>query len=1270
VFVALDGELPREVALKEIQLRHADDPDSRSRFLREAKVTGKLEHPGIVPVYGLGRHADGRPYYAMRFIRGDSLQEAIDRFHRPEEAPPDPGERALEFRKLLGRFLDACNAIAYAHSRGVLHRDLKPANIMLGPYGETLVVDWGLAKAIGQEEIAAGSSLSATEPAGSGVTAAGQALGTPAYMPPEQAAGRLEELGPASDVYSLGATLYHLLTGRPPFTGRDVRAILKQVQAGDFPPPRQVRPDVPTALEAVCLKALALRPEDRYPEVAALVADVEHWLADEPVSAWREPWRVRARRWLGRHRTIVTAAAATALVAVVSLALATVLLTAAKDRERTAREQAEQNEKDANEQRAAAERERDRAEHNFKLARDAVDRYHTTVSENRLLKEPGLQPLRKELLGAAREFYQRFRQERSGDPAVRADLARALFRLASITSEIGSKSEALGLDREALALWRQLAQEHPDDPEYPREIMQCLAALASLYEDTGKVAEDLAARQEAVAVGAEPVRAHPKRDDLQREYLKSLLSLGEAYTVRDRFDEAESTFRQARRFQEKLVRERPDLPDRQSRLALCWSLTAGPYIQKGLFDRAEAACRRAVAELEGLVGKHPAVDRYREALARAYQAQGFVYLKDSWGSRQDRQARAEGTFQKALKAWEELSRKDAANPEYQEQRAEVCSILILVYESSHKPAEAEAVYRQGLAVLEPLASRNPAVTRYQEQLANLHVQIGRVFTFSNQPARAETAYRQAVAIWEKLIEGNPTVLSYQGQLAECLSNLGKVYRDGGQSARAEEAYRRSLKLYEKLAREPATRSNAFKTAYSQWQLANAYWDLGQIYQRTGRQVEADEAHHQHLAILEKLAQQDPSAENRHEVVRRLYGLALLYAQTGQPQQQEATLNRARDLGRQLIHDYPDALDYQAELGGILHRLAQLHANARRWDRAESAHREALALQEKLVGKRPTNPGDRESLAATLNDLGLLYNNTDRPTEAEAALRRALALRERLAAEQPANLTSQQNLSYSLWQLGEVYKTGGRWAEAEAAHRKALVIREKLATTQPGNAPILVFLAWSQNSLGLLALTTGKPEVAVEWFARPAVTLGPVLKKEARHRFARRALCVAHWGRANALARVGRPAESVKDFDRALELDEGPFRIQLLLGRASATAMAGDHAGALAVAGEQLKKSPANSTVLHNAAYVYTSASGAVARDTHLSEVERTRRAEQYASEAVALLVKARATGALKTAEALFTLKSDHLLDPLRSRTDFKVLLADLEKSAPRRPESP
>jgi tetratricopeptide (TPR) repeat protein/serine/threonine protein kinase len=321
VFVARDEELGREVALKEIQERYADHPESRARFVLEAEINGGLEHPGIVPVYGLGTYGDGRPFYAMRFVRGDSLQEAIRRFHAAEGPRRDPGERALALRGLLGRFVDVCDAVAYAHSRGVLHRDLKPGNVMLGQYGETLVVDWGLAKVVGRPEGAATSGEGTLRPAsasGSAETQAGRALGTPQFMPPEQAAGRLDELGPASDVYSLGATLYCLLTGKAPFQGEDVGEVLRRVQRGDFPLPRQVKGEVPRPLEAVCLKALALRPEGRYPTPRALAADVEAWLADEPVCAWREPLRVRAGRWARRHQTVVAAIAAGTMVALVA----------------------------------------------------------------------------------------------------------------------------------------------------------------------------------------------------------------------------------------------------------------------------------------------------------------------------------------------------------------------------------------------------------------------------------------------------------------------------------------------------------------------------------------------------------------------------------------------------------------------------------------------------------------------------------------------------------------------------------------------------------------------------------------------------------------------------------------------------------------------------------------------------------------------------------------------------------------------------------------
>ena len=213
IFVAHDEELGRDVALKRIRQEYAAHSDLRARFMLEAEITGLVEHPGVVPVYGRGQDEQGYPFYAMRFIQGETLQQAIENYHGARSQPHASRDTALELRRLLRHFVDVCNAVACVHHRGVIHRDLKPDNVMIGPYGETFVLDWGLAKIVGRNEIKAteenegtsGDALcetlrppSADSPV---ATQIGSAIGTLAYMSPEQAAGLVDQLRPTSDLY-------------------------------------------------------------------------------------------------------------------------------------------------------------------------------------------------------------------------------------------------------------------------------------------------------------------------------------------------------------------------------------------------------------------------------------------------------------------------------------------------------------------------------------------------------------------------------------------------------------------------------------------------------------------------------------------------------------------------------------------------------------------------------------------------------------------------------------------------------------------------------------------------------------------------------------------------------------------------------------------------------------------------------------------------------------------------------------------------------------
>lgn len=282
VWRAYDEVLGREVALKWLKREQAEHLDNRARFHREAQITGQLDHPGVVPVYDYSTTDDGtRCFYTMRFLRGRTLADVIAEFHRTRD---DAGMVSGPFMKLLGYFTSICNTMAFAHSRGIVHRDLKGDNVIIGKFGEVIVLDWGLAKRIGvDEEIATRKddpTWQATESGRGGIIATmqGERLGTPAFMAPEQALGSIDEIDERTDVYGLAAILYDILTGRPPFYGDDIVAVMDAVVREQPTPPSEVVPDVPPELERICLRGLAKDRAQRWQTVPELCAAVQGWM--------------------------------------------------------------------------------------------------------------------------------------------------------------------------------------------------------------------------------------------------------------------------------------------------------------------------------------------------------------------------------------------------------------------------------------------------------------------------------------------------------------------------------------------------------------------------------------------------------------------------------------------------------------------------------------------------------------------------------------------------------------------------------------------------------------------------------------------------------------------------------------------------------------------------------------------------------------------------------------------------------------------------------
>ncbi len=871
VFVALDCELHREVALKQILEKHADDPVSRQRFVLEAEVTGGLEHPGIVPVYGLGTYGSGRPYYAMRFIKGDSLKEAIEQFRTDISLKNDPGRRSFELRKLLRRFLDVCNAIDYAHSRGVVHRDIKPANIILGKHGETLVVDWGLAKAVGRADPSVGEQTIVVSSSGSSETMPGSAMGTPAYMSPEQACGDLDRLSPRSDVYSLGATLYCLLTGKPPFEGADLGEILRKVQQGDFVPPRQLESSPDAALEAVCLKAMANQPGDRYPSCRALADDVERWMADEPVSAWAEPWTRKLSRWLTRHRTEVTGAAAALLAGVVGLSA----VLAVQARSNLALADKNTALLDANA----------KIEARYNLAVDAIKTFHTGVSEDFLLKEVTFKELRDRLLKSASDFYGRLGAllGKETDIASRRALAQSNFELGDLTGKVGRNEDALAAHRAVLAAREALAAEPGAGALAKVDVGRSLIAVAGLLEGTGKTDEALATYRRSESLLAGPAGADPSA----RAALAACRSqMGGLLRATGKSADALASYRLARADQEALaaapeasVDARHDLADTVRRMGVLLHDAGKPA-------EAEAEYRRALAIWQKLADDNPAVTDFRSSLAWCHDC--LALLLHNTG----KPSEAEAEYRKGLALQQKLADGNPAVTWFRSSLATSHNNLGFLLWNTGKPAEAEAELRKALEIQQKLADDNPAVTLFRSSLAQNHFVLALVLPDMGKPVAAEAEFRKALAIRQKLADDNPAVTLFRSSLAAGHYRFGEMMSNTGKPAEAEAEFRKALEIQQKLADDnPA--DTGFRSG-----LAFRHFNLGILLSGTGKPAEAEAEYRKSVAIRQKLVDDNPSdIDLRDELSSDYLRIAARQAWFGQEKGLSSTCQRLLSLAK-------------------------------------------------------------------------------------------------------------------------------------------------------------------------------------------------------------------------------------------------------------------------------------------------------------------------------------------------------------------------------------
>jgi serine/threonine protein kinase/tetratricopeptide (TPR) repeat protein len=814
VYRARDTALGRDVAVKLLSDRYPADSPAAQRFLSEARITGQLQHPGIPAVHQVGTLADGRPFLAMKLIKGSTLEAILKDVRSAGFSPlgPDRAEArttnpSADRSRLLAIFEAVCQAVGYAHAHRVIHRDLKPANVMVGAFGEVQVMDWGLAKVLDQasrererpeeapEQTQAWTQVSPKPEAGSH-TQAGSLVGTPAFIAPEQALGEIDKVNERSDVFGLGALLAVILTGKPPYVGETAEAVRVQAVRGKLDD-CFVRLDASGAepeLLALCKQCLAFEPADR-PSDAGAVAQAVAGLraaADERarraelervrVEGERATAEAQAAERRKRRRLVIGAAAVLAVAAIGGL-----VVVLAVQRQANA-DLADKNTELADEQA--------KVEARFELAQKAIGLFHTGVSEDMLLKNAEFKDLRTKLLKEAAGFYDDLKQLLEGQPDAksRKALAAAYFQLGELTDKIGDKKEALAVHRKALALRRELAAAEGADVETRLDAAHSLDPVGRLLLQTGDPAQALSAFQEERDV-ASALEVESPTDAVRFQLAVAHNGIAFVLTETGKPADALDSYRKALEIYQRLPETGQYLvPGQGPTFGL--QLQAGTYMSIGymLYETGKSAeglesCRKASDIMQKLAKANPANTYVQSYLASCHDAMGI--LLGNMGKLEE----AVTETGKELAIRQQLVDAHPAVSEFQLLLAMAHSNMGIMLSKAGRPEEAMQAHQKALAIIQILADANPSV--YQTVLAIAHNNLGRTLARQKRLAEAFTHLDVGLAIRQKLAKADPKNTQYTIDLGFSHAFRGCALVWSGQPSKAAADLREAVELWGK-----------------------------------------------------------------------------------------------------------------------------------------------------------------------------------------------------------------------------------------------------------------------------------------------------------------------------------------------------------------------------------------------------------------------------------------------------------------------------------------